>query len=684
VLTLGFFDPTTGAVSTARTVPAHGMQQLKSIGSRALVGWINPDLVAQLELCDLATWQRLPGWPDVRHGYAYNPQFAASATRLVLDGSVRIDGAPGPPFAVFDLETGAQDQAWSIPAWLADSRWQPGGVQFFTVVGSRLVVSGDFVPGAPRDTVAALDLATGALDPWVFPFAVTQARRVGDVLYVGEITSTSRVARRYFAAVDPVTGDFLPWEPSALLPASESTPVSAFAQAGTFVYAAQTGGVRRYDLLSAAQDTSWRLDVLAATGAPPASVTRLAFGPDVLYATGSFDQASAEDPQAFQTRNGGSAVRLSGGLTPWNPRVRSTCSSSIYRQPPWYYPCIKGLAVTPDRVFLNGWLSFLEPPSSIRSFAAVATDTGALDAAIPSAGVSGLTSAADTLFATVLLENRNRVVRIDPGLQITVLPTAVQNPLWFQADELAVHNGRVYAGAELDDLTGAATGNPKLWSNPAPAEAGLLEIGSSLDFHPDLTTTPPGTPRDLTSSVSATHVVLRWTRASTDLQPLVLPPAEGGTAATSHVIGVSLTPGGPPLAHLDTGSADTTYSVTAPSGVFFVRVQARNAFGISGPSNEVRIEVRPSAPEPPVATVATVTGSAVRLQWQAAPQGWPAVSYVLEAGSRPGASDITVVPVSGIEFRAIGVPPGRYYVRVRAVNANGMSAPGQEVLVEAT
>jgi predicted phage tail protein len=124
--------------------------------------------------------------------------------------------------------------------------------------------------------------------------------------------------------------------------------------------------------------------------------------------------------------------------------------------------------------------------------------------------------------------------------------------------------------------------------------------------------------------------------------------------------------------------------VTAPSGVFFVRVQARNAFGISGPSNEVRIEVRPSAPEPPVATVATVTGSAVRLQWQAAPQGWPAVSYVLEAGSRPGASDITVVPVSGIEFRAIGVPPGRYYVRVRAVNANGMSAPGQEVLVEAT
>jgi hypothetical protein len=48
----------------------------------------------------------------------------------------------------------------------------------------------------------------------------------------------------------------------------------------------------------------------------------------------------------------------------------------------------------------------------------------------------------------------------------------------------------------------------------------------------------------------------------------------------------------------------------------------------------------------------------------------------------PGAADIATVPVQGLEFRTSGVPPGRYYVRVRAVNANGISAAGQEVLVD--
>ena len=70
------------------------------------------------------------------------------------------------------------------------------------------------------------------------------------------------------------------------------------------------------------------------------------------------------------------------------------------------------------------------------------------------------------------------------------------------------------------------------------------------------------------------------------------------------------------------------------------------------------------------------------MEWQASPHGWAATGYLLEAGSSPGAADLGVAPVSGLEFQVTGVPPGRYYLRARAVNAAGTSAPGEEVVVD--
>lgn len=91
-----------------------------------------------------------------------------------------------------------------------------------------------------------------------------------------------------------------------------------------------------------------------------------------------------------------------------------------------------------------------------------------------------------------------------------------------------------------------------------------------------------------------------------------------------------------------------------------------------------------SPPRAPTSLAALVTGGLVSLTWGVG--GAPATvsRYVLEVGSAPGLTDI----YAGLEIggqtsvSASGVPAGRYYVRVRAGNYTGLSAPSNEVLVQ--
>lgn len=88
-------------------------------------------------------------------------------------------------------------------------------------------------------------------------------------------------------------------------------------------------------------------------------------------------------------------------------------------------------------------------------------------------------------------------------------------------------------------------------------------------------------------------------------------------------------------------------------------------------------------PPAPVALQTSITGSLVSLAWAAGGATPLATHYVLEAGSAPGQADI----ISGLDlgtrvaFSANGVPPGRYYVRMRAGNHAGLGAPSNDVVV---
>jgi hypothetical protein len=94
--------------------------------------------------------------------------------------------------------------------------------------------------------------------------------------------------------------------------------------------------------------------------------------------------------------------------------------------------------------------------------------------------------------------------------------------------------------------------------------------------------------------------------------------------------------------------------------------------------------VNPRAAQPPGAPrtlQAAATGSSVLLTWAAPTDGGAPTSYSIEAGSGPGAANVANLATgsTAVAFGAGGVPDGTYYVRVRASNGVGISAPSNEV-----
>jgi hypothetical protein len=93
--------------------------------------------------------------------------------------------------------------------------------------------------------------------------------------------------------------------------------------------------------------------------------------------------------------------------------------------------------------------------------------------------------------------------------------------------------------------------------------------------------------------------------------------------------------------------------------------------------------VSSQGPGSPVGLRAVVSGTTVTLTWTAPTSGGPPSSYVVEAGSRSGRSDLAAIDTNSIETRfvATSVPAGDYVARVRAVNAVGAGLPSNEVRV---
>ncbi|MCC7123948.1 MAG: S8 family serine peptidase [Acidobacteria bacterium] len=197
-------------------------------------------------------------------------------------------------------------------------------------------------------------------------------------------------------------------------------------------------------------------------------------------------------------------------------------------------------------------------------------------------------------------------------------------------------------------------------SGPGPESAGV-------SFSVPLVPPAPGTPTNLTATVSGAQVGFTWTA-----------PSGGGTPA-GYMLRAAASPGGAPIVTLPVPASPTAFAVAAPAGTYYVRIAAINAGGTGPLSNEVTVVVAP--PGPPTMNAPTVNGATVGLSWIAPTTGGTGVtSYVVFASMTPGGAPVAQLPTTGLGIN-VDAPRGTYYVRVHARNAVGQGAASNEVTV---
>jgi predicted phage tail protein len=110
--------------------------------------------------------------------------------------------------------------------------------------------------------------------------------------------------------------------------------------------------------------------------------------------------------------------------------------------------------------------------------------------------------------------------------------------------------------------------------------------------------TAPNAPVNVAAALSGTTVNLTW-------------ESGGGCAATNYVVQAGSAPGSANLAVVNAGNV-TSFTATAPPGLYYLRVIAQNAFGSSGASNQVTLTVGgTTTPMGPL--MATVNADSARL-----------------------------------------------------------------------
>lgn len=198
---------------------------------------------------------------------------------------------------------------------------------------------------------------------------------------------------------------------------------------------------------------------------------------------------------------------------------------------------------------------------------------------------------------------------------------------------------------------------------------------------PAACTTAPLAPVNLTAFQDGTNnVTVRWD------------DAPGSCLATSYELHAGYGPG---LSNAGVFQfAGRAYIGPAPPNTYYLRVRARNAYGVSGMSSEIVFVVNPTScigPGAPRELRSTVVGNEVTLTWlpPADPGSRALAVYGLVAGLVPGGSNAAnlILPASQTTFSTTA-PPGTYYVRVSANNGCGGSfawgAPSNEVTVVVT
>lgn len=617
----------------------------------------------------------LPGWNPERRSYG---RLLAAGSRLYAVVAPLTPGSPDYRVRALSPETGA-DLGWMSPP-ITDPGIGPGSVATMATDGSRLYVGGRFehVGGAPRAGVAAFDVSSGALAPWEpavggGPSGAVKALAADGsrVAVGGRFKSAGGTRRRGLAAIDLRTGQLAAVQPPEL------SGVTALARSGDLIVVAAGGGqVVGY---SASRGTEFgRLMVLTALGNglyAAGNAFAVAIHDRTLYVGGEFTSVNGVDRQHL------AAIDLaSGQVLPGNPRPNDAVlrleESSGVLYATGRFTAFSGYGRGGTAAFdltTLGVLSWNPQSSGVNDLAFYRERVLLGGDLAPAVGMRGT-------------EWTDRITgrRLDFG---RFTQFSVQG-IGRSGDTLVI-GGAPYWGWSTANLmaVNAATGQVLAWA-PVLADVYFSSISAvegsaeyvavaggfdTVDGAPAnnlavYRSSRAGAPAQLTASVVNSTVTVAW-------QPG--PPP----AAVSYVVEAGTAPGASDLGVLNVGTARQVSSVL-PAGTYYVRVRGIGPTGPGSVSSDVALTVPTvaTAPAAPGALTANVLSNGLLLRWTAATGN--ATTYIIEAGTASGASDVGAVTTGNLDTTFLGrAPAGTYFVRVRAANAFGQSAASNEVMV---
>jgi hypothetical protein len=210
--------------------------------------------------------------------------------------------------------------------------------------------------------------------------------------------------------------------------------------------------------------------------------------------------------------------------------------------------------------------------------------------------------------------------------------------------------------------------NPDCWNRSESTPISADERAGMAALYPrELTSDPPpNRPTGLAATIAGSTVSIRWNA-----------PA-GGTVPQGYQLFAGTAPG-----RSDVGYATTTGTSLVvpgvPNGIYYIRVVAHGGGGSSAPTPDFTVNVGVNPPETPVNVMgATGVGGHVHITWQPSPTGSAPSGYRVLAGYAPGTT-LFDIPVSQPVLAGAGVPAGRYFVRIVAVNGAGVSPVSTEL-----
>ncbi len=468
---------------------------------------------------------------DVRTGLpssAALPSVSAPVYALASSGTLVVAGA-GPEVVAFSAANGAVRTRFDISAAGAPV----GTVRALAIAEPLLFVGGNFVDvlGEPRRHLAAIDMRTGrptAFDPQP-DNQVFRLRVSSGALYaVGAFSSVPGYGRGGVAAWNIATGALEAFNP----PVSGVTDL-AFFRDRVLLAGALNG--------SYSQGTAWVDRVsggLTPLGRP---VPFHALG---VARTGNTLVVGGNPSPAWRTAGLVALDGVTGAALPWGPLVDSHLLGGG----------IQHVQATDTAVIVTGLFNLVDgaPANNLAIFR-----TG---------------RAASPRQMTAAVSNGTVSIGWQPG----VGPQARSYVLEAGTTTGASDVGTFAVGA-VTRVTGVLAAGTSFIRVRGVGDTGPGPAGSEVIVSVPSTSTPPSAPGPLTASVSAGVVTLTWGAATGNATSYVI---EAGTAAGLANIGA-----------LPTGNLDTTWSTFAPSGTYYVRVRAANAFGLSAATNDVTVVV---------------------------------------------------------------------------------------------